>query len=56
MDTMFDVPGSGVSKVTFTKEAVAGEKKPDYVLPTLKETTSPEVSQTDGRKTADNAV
>lgn len=57
LDAMFEVPGSGVSKVTFTKEAVAGEMKPEYTFSTKEESTSPsDISQNEGRKTANIAV
>ena len=57
MDAMFEVPGSGVSKVIFTKEAVNGEKKPEYVLSAKEDSASPsDSSQTEGRKTADISV
>ena len=57
MDAMFEVPGSGVSKVIFTKEAVNGEKKPEYVLSAKEDSTSPsDSSQTEGKKTADISV
>lgn len=59
MDTMFEVPGSGISKVTFTKEAVFGERKPEYIFSTKEESSSPsDVSQTqtESKKTANIAV
>ena len=57
MDAMFEVPGSGVSKVIFTKEAVNREKKPEYVLSAKEDSTSPsDSSLTEGKKTADISV
>ena len=57
MDAMFEVPGSGVSKVVFNKKAANGEKKPEYVLSAKEDSASPsDSSQTEGRKTADISV
>ena len=60
LDTMFEVPGSGISKVIFSKEAVSGEAKPEYVFSTEEQSSSPsdvsQQTQTEGKETANIAV